>query len=134
MDERAFFPKGLPSVAGCLLARRAGNWFAYHFVVWRTFWWVIHCVHYACYGIRTCIHYFHRHLLCPKNVATALKMLARCPTLLRFLPCIRAFISSNLPMEIVNTGSNISACLPILIHQRIRINRPRRQIHAIMQM
>ena len=37
-------------------------------------------------------------------------------------------------MKIVNTGSNISACLPILIHQRIRINRPRRQIHAIMQM
>ena len=29
--------------------------------------------------LRTCIHYFHRHLLCPKNVATALKMLARCP-------------------------------------------------------
>ncbi|RKW31455.1 MAG: hypothetical protein D8B42_03820 [Kingella sp. (in: b-proteobacteria)] len=42
--------------------------------------------------IRTCIHYFHRHLLCPKNAATALKMLARCPTLLRFLPCIRAFM------------------------------------------
>ena len=57
------------------------------------------------YKVRTCIHYFHRHLLCPKNVATALKMLARCPTLLRFLPCIRAFMSSNLPMEIVNTGS-----------------------------
>ena len=28
---------------------------------------------------RTCIHYLHRHLLCPKNTATALKMLARCP-------------------------------------------------------
>ena len=44
-------------------------------------------------AFRTCIHYFHRHLLCPKNAATALKMLARCPTLLRFLPCIHAFIS-----------------------------------------
>ncbi|WP_423973425.1 hypothetical protein, partial [Kingella oralis] len=39
--------------------------------------------------------------------ATALKMLARCPTLLRFLPCIHAFMSSNLPMEIVNTGSKM---------------------------
>ena len=32
-------------------------------------------------------------------------MLARCPTLLRFLPCILAFMSSNLPMQIMNTGS-----------------------------
>ena len=32
-------------------------------------------------------------------------MLARCPTLLCFLPCIRAFMPSNLPMKIVNTGS-----------------------------
>ncbi|EEP66882.1 hypothetical protein GCWU000324_02857 [Kingella oralis ATCC 51147] len=44
-------------------------------------------------GFRTCIHYFHRHLLCPKNAATALKMLARCSTFLRFLPCIHAFMS-----------------------------------------
>ena len=43
--------------------------------------------------IRTCIHYSHRHLSCPKNTATALKMLARCPTLLCFLHCIRAFMS-----------------------------------------
>ena len=58
---------------------------------------------------RTCIHYFHSHLLCPKNAATALKMLARCSTLLCFLPCIHAFMSSNLPMKIMNTGSkNIS--------------------------
>ncbi|EEP67586.1 hypothetical protein GCWU000324_01834 [Kingella oralis ATCC 51147] len=35
-------------------------------------------------------------------------MLARCSTLLRFLPCIRAFMSSNLPMKIVNTGSKIA--------------------------
>ena len=56
-------------------------------------------------GLRTCIHYFHRHLLRPKNAATALKMLARCSTLLCFLPCIRAFMSSNLSMQIVNTGS-----------------------------
>ena len=59
--------------------------------------------------LRTCIHYFHRHLLCPKTAATALKMLARCPTLLRFLPCIHAFMSSNLPMQIVNTGSKQKA-------------------------
>ena len=51
-----------------------------------------HTLH-ASGALRTCIHYSHRHLLCPKNAATALKMLARCPTLLCFLPCIRAFMS-----------------------------------------
>ncbi|RKW31137.1 MAG: hypothetical protein D8B42_04505 [Kingella sp. (in: b-proteobacteria)] len=41
--------------------------------------------------LRTRIYHFHGLLLCPKSVATALKMLARCSTLLRFLPCIHAF-------------------------------------------
>ena len=46
-----------------------------------------------------------RQLLRPKNMATALQMLARCPTLLRFAPCIHAFMPQNLFTRIMNTGS-----------------------------
>ena len=38
-------------------------------------------------------------------MATALQMLARCPTLLRFAPCIHAFMTQNLFARIMNTGS-----------------------------
>ena len=38
-------------------------------------------------------------------MATALQMLARCPTLLRFAPCIHAFMPQNLFTRIMNTGS-----------------------------
>ena len=38
-------------------------------------------------------------------MATALQMLARCPTLLRFAPCIHAFMPQNLFTRITNTGS-----------------------------
>ena len=40
-------------------------------------------------------------------------MRARCPTLLCFLPCIRAFMPSNLPIQIVNTDSNKVCCTAI---------------------
>ena len=46
-----------------------------------------------------------RQLLRPKNMATALQMLARCPTLLRFAPCIHAFMTQNLFTRLMNTGS-----------------------------
>ena len=46
-----------------------------------------------------------RQLLRPKNMATALQMLARYPTLLRFAPCIHAFMPQNLFTRIMNTGS-----------------------------
>ena len=46
-----------------------------------------------------------RQLLRPKNMATALQMFARCPTLLRFAPCIHAFMSQNLFAWTMNTGS-----------------------------
>ena len=74
-----------------------------------------------CFNIRTCIHYFHRHLLCPKNVATALEMRARCLTLLRFLSCIHAFMSSNLPMQIVNTGSYFWKPIMVNFYQKLDI-------------
>jgi len=38
-------------------------------------------------------------------MATALQMLARYPTLLRFAPCIHAFMPQNLFTRIMNTGS-----------------------------
>ena len=38
-------------------------------------------------------------------MATALQMLARCPTLLRFAPCIHAFMTQNLFAWTMNTGS-----------------------------
>jgi len=46
-----------------------------------------------------------RQLLRPKSMATALQMLARCPTLLRFAPCIHAFMPQNLFAWTMNTGS-----------------------------
>jgi len=38
-------------------------------------------------------------------MATALQMLARYPTLLCFAPCIHAFMTQNLFMRLMNTGS-----------------------------
>ena len=46
-----------------------------------------------------------RQLLRPKNMATALQMLAMYPTLLCFVPCIHAFMTQNLFAWIMNTGS-----------------------------
>ena len=49
-------------------------------------------------------NYWFPHLFTPKVASSALEILARCPTLLRFAPCIACFLTQN-PLRKPNINS-----------------------------